>query len=326
MPGNYSRVFVESTGNTIYASNYNAEHDNHITNHTLDTIDDASSSLTAYRAVTDPGESGTESLPTSGTGEIQRLRKVLVEVTGKTYWYESPALSTQTLANAVSINTTTNDVTLTNNLTVTSGITANSLAVNTLNFTGNALVLNGVASNTFTSISVNSSSSMDAALQLNRGGEVWQVNVDTNADLLLSWNNTPHVTIKNSDNVNLITIQPNVIPVGDTPIRNTIYPQNIIKAWGRISSNTLQDGFNVNTVSSNSGGQHQVTLFSSVDATRSCIVASLGPSSDASPFVVKVTATATNGNGGINGYTFRVVDAGGTGESTGIVSFIVVGV
>lgn len=91
MGANFSRYFVESAGNTITAANYNGEFDNILTNLTPAGIDDMSGNTTAYRDTVDPGESGSESLPTSLEGEILRLRKLIVEITGKTYWYESPA-------------------------------------------------------------------------------------------------------------------------------------------------------------------------------------------------------------------------------------------
>lgn len=91
MGANFSRYFVESAGNTITAANYNGEFDNILTNLTPAGIDDMSGNTTAYRDTVDPGESGSESLPTSLEGEILRLRKLIVEITGKTYWYQSPA-------------------------------------------------------------------------------------------------------------------------------------------------------------------------------------------------------------------------------------------
>ena len=45
------------------------------------------------RATADPGENGTESLATDLLGELQRIRHVIAEITGKPYWHETPDLS-----------------------------------------------------------------------------------------------------------------------------------------------------------------------------------------------------------------------------------------
>ena len=92
MSGNYSHT-TRSTGTVLTASIYNSDHVNHITNATPAGLDDYSSTVTEMRATTDPGESGTESQPTSLAGELERIRNVLVEITGKTYWYETPGTS-----------------------------------------------------------------------------------------------------------------------------------------------------------------------------------------------------------------------------------------
>lgn len=89
MPGLYSHT-TRATGTILTANIYNTDHQNHINNHVPDQMDDLSSNTAAYQATTDPGESGSESLPTSLEGEIQRVRHILVEAGGNTYWYESP--------------------------------------------------------------------------------------------------------------------------------------------------------------------------------------------------------------------------------------------
>lgn len=102
MPGLYSRYFVESDGNTILADHWEGELNTIKNAFEPQYMDDMSSDTTAMRASTDPGESGTESLATSLDGEIKRIRKILSELSGKTYWYQSPATSLETLnTNAV---------------------------------------------------------------------------------------------------------------------------------------------------------------------------------------------------------------------------------
>ena len=91
MGANFSRFFVETAGNTIFAANYNGEFNNILTNFTPAGMDDASANVAAMQTTVDPGEVSSESLPTSLEGEIHRLRHVIKEITGKDQWYESPA-------------------------------------------------------------------------------------------------------------------------------------------------------------------------------------------------------------------------------------------
>lgn len=90
MPGLYTHT-TRADGTTLTAAIYNADHQNHIDNLEPDKVDDSSANVTAMRAVADPGESGSESLATTLQGELRRIRNVLVEITGKTFWYETPA-------------------------------------------------------------------------------------------------------------------------------------------------------------------------------------------------------------------------------------------
>jgi hypothetical protein len=59
------------------------------------------------------------------------------------------------------------------------------------------------------------------------------------------------------------------VPVG------TLYRDNTIIAWGRVSSNALSDGFNIQSVVRNSAGNYTVTLRSSVTGTALVPVASI---------------------------------------------------
>lgn len=92
MPGNYGHT-ARADGSILTGSIYNGDHQNHITFCTPGGVDDYSTNLAQMQSSVDPGEQGTESLPTDLAGEIQRIRNVLKEITGKTYWYESPAVS-----------------------------------------------------------------------------------------------------------------------------------------------------------------------------------------------------------------------------------------
>jgi hypothetical protein len=66
----------------------NAEFDNILTNLTPAGIDDLSVSNSAMQGQTDPYPASVISLSTSLSGELQRLRYQLAQITGNTYWYE----------------------------------------------------------------------------------------------------------------------------------------------------------------------------------------------------------------------------------------------
>lgn len=91
MPGTYSKVLTVNTGDTITASERNSEHDNHINNCDFSGLGDYSADAATMRATTDPYPASTESLATDGKGEIERLRYLLAQITGMTYWYQDPS-------------------------------------------------------------------------------------------------------------------------------------------------------------------------------------------------------------------------------------------
>ena len=53
-------------------------------------MDDYSASVAQMQSQTDPGESGSESQPTTLAGELERLRFALADAKGTTHWYETP--------------------------------------------------------------------------------------------------------------------------------------------------------------------------------------------------------------------------------------------
>lgn len=88
MGGNFSVVKTWSTGETLTAGDLNAEFQNVITNFTPAGVDDCSANATAMRATKDPYSGSTEQLPTTLEEEIQELRYMIQQITGKTYWYQ----------------------------------------------------------------------------------------------------------------------------------------------------------------------------------------------------------------------------------------------
>ncbi len=60
-----------------------------------------SANATQMQTQTSPGGLGTESLATSLAGELERLRYMLVQIMGTTYWYQTPAATLLSLNNAL---------------------------------------------------------------------------------------------------------------------------------------------------------------------------------------------------------------------------------
>lgn len=111
MPGLWTRIKTWSATDTVINTDLNAEFDNILTYFTPQYMDDYSGTATQMRVQTDPGEVGTESLATSMSAELERLRFAISEIKGTTYWYStattslsqiSTALGTNLLANRIS--------------------------------------------------------------------------------------------------------------------------------------------------------------------------------------------------------------------------------
>ncbi len=95
--GLLSRIKTWISGETLTASDLNAEFDNILNNLDPDNIEDASANATAMQATADPYPGGSESLATNLRGELQRLRYVLKQVTGQSQWYIDPTVSIENL-------------------------------------------------------------------------------------------------------------------------------------------------------------------------------------------------------------------------------------
>lgn len=61
------------------------------TNAVFSCLDDYSASVAQMQTTVDPYPSGTESLPTTGQGELERLRYQIREIHGRIYWYQDPS-------------------------------------------------------------------------------------------------------------------------------------------------------------------------------------------------------------------------------------------
>lgn len=93
MGANFSAIKTWADGETLTAADLNAEFQNFITNLTPAGIDDESADITAMRATKDPYSGGSAVIPTSLQEEIQELRYMISQITGKTYWYQDAEAS-----------------------------------------------------------------------------------------------------------------------------------------------------------------------------------------------------------------------------------------
>lgn len=89
----YSRVKTWVTGEVLTSTDLNAEFDNILNNSKSSSMVGASgepATQAGMQTNVDPGEVGTESLPSSIQDELYRLRFSLAEAKGTTQWYQSP--------------------------------------------------------------------------------------------------------------------------------------------------------------------------------------------------------------------------------------------
>lgn len=91
MAGNYSLVTTVSTGGTILASDRNTEHQNHINNMTPAGVDDYSATESQMQSTADPYPAAAVSQPTALSGELERIRYLIKQISGKSQWYVDAA-------------------------------------------------------------------------------------------------------------------------------------------------------------------------------------------------------------------------------------------
>lgn len=106
MPGNYS-IHSRDIGELLTAAKYVGDHTVHRDNMTPLGVDDYSLSAPQMRTTIDPGETGSEILPTSLAGELERLRFAILEMKHGPFWY-SPnwGVHERNATQTVAINTT----------------------------------------------------------------------------------------------------------------------------------------------------------------------------------------------------------------------------
>jgi len=86
----FSRVKTWIAGETLTASDLNAEFNNFLNNLKPSGIDDESANDAAAQATSDPYAGDSLAKATSLQGEIQQLRYLIAQITGETYWYVDP--------------------------------------------------------------------------------------------------------------------------------------------------------------------------------------------------------------------------------------------
>ena len=110
MPGLWTRIKTWSSTEDVVYSDLNAEFDNVLTYFVPLYMDDYSVDTTQMQVQTDPGEVGTESKATTLAGEIARLRFVINEIKGTTYWYTTASSSISELATSLGSSLTPNRI------------------------------------------------------------------------------------------------------------------------------------------------------------------------------------------------------------------------
>lgn len=98
--GLYS-IVTRASGTILTAAIYNSDHQNHVTNQNPEETGAYSDTAAQMQIQTSPGGVGSESLAPSLAGELERLRYMIAELMGTTYWYSSPPSTIYALANAV---------------------------------------------------------------------------------------------------------------------------------------------------------------------------------------------------------------------------------
>lgn len=91
--GNYNRIKTWGSADTILGSDLNDEFDNILVNFNPEMLAGYSQNQAEMQTQTAPGSVGSESLATSLSGELERLRYQISAITGNTYWYSTPAAS-----------------------------------------------------------------------------------------------------------------------------------------------------------------------------------------------------------------------------------------
>jgi hypothetical protein len=110
MGSTFGRAKTWSSGETLTHTDLNAEFDNILNNLDPAGVDDQSTNVAAMQVTFDPGNTGTENLPTSLKEELEALRFQIKSITGETNWYDSPNSSLTILSGILGVQNANNGV------------------------------------------------------------------------------------------------------------------------------------------------------------------------------------------------------------------------
>lgn len=148
----FSRIKTWITGDTLTASDINAEFNNILNNFDPDGMDDTSANTSGMQATSDPYSGDAISLSTDLTGEIKRLRYVVNQILGSTYWYIYPdyteKTTTSTLVLSESVVTASATSTFTLTLPTAVGNKNKVYTIKKIDSSTNSVIIDGNSSET----------------------------------------------------------------------------------------------------------------------------------------------------------------------------------
>lgn len=266
--GNYTKVVTVLTGQTITASERNNEHDNHITNHNFETIDDYAANAAQFAETKDPYPAAVVSLPTQGDEELQVLRYQFLELhkrmapgASETLFYKDfPYIwgskgADVASAAALALGSDGNYFDITGTTTITSIGTKGVGSLVILRFTG-ALVLTHHSSDLVLPGATNiTTATGDVGHFLEYASGDWvcigfsKLSLHAGAQTIAG--------IKTFSSGIVMGADP-----GGTPTAHTLYKVNVIKGWANMNGSgtpALNDSFNVSGIVDNAAGDYTIT-------------------------------------------------------------------
>jgi|SRR6185437_13092840 len=91
-------ITTRATGTILTAAIYNADHQNHVTNQNPSMTGAYSDDEAQMQLQTSPGAPGAASLAQSLAGELERIRYMMAQIIGATYWYSAVPASLTSLS------------------------------------------------------------------------------------------------------------------------------------------------------------------------------------------------------------------------------------
>ena len=89
--GTYTQSYVPTTGDTITVARWNSAWNDHNGGADFVGLGDYSASDSEMQTTTDPSPSAATSRPTDGKGELERIRYLIKQISGKSQWYVDAA-------------------------------------------------------------------------------------------------------------------------------------------------------------------------------------------------------------------------------------------